>query len=46
MDEGQSADFPGLKPMQVDGTFSIRPWKNPGDGKVYSVFHIQASQAK
>ena len=46
MDEGKTTEFPGLKSMQVDGVFSIRPWKNLGDGKVYSVFHIQASRAK
>ena len=46
MEGDASAKFPGLQPLQVEGEFSIRPWKNPGDGKVYSVFHIQATKAK
>ena len=46
MDGKASAEFPGLKPMEIEGKFSIKPWTNPGDGKVYSVFHILATKAK
>ena len=46
MDGDATAEFPGLQPLEIEGLFSIKPWTNPGDGKVYSVFHIQATKAK
>ncbi len=42
MQPGKSTDFT-IRPVQVEGTFSIRPWVNPGDGKTYSVFHLLAN---
>jgi len=45
MKPGRSANFT-IRPVQVEGQFKIQPWVNPGDGKTYSVFHIDADKVK
>ncbi len=45
MQPNKSTDFT-IRPVQVEGRFSIRPWVNPGDGKTYSVFHLLAKAVK
>lgn len=45
MDEGQTTDF-SFRPVEVHGKFSIRLYRGPHDGKVYSVYHLQASKVK
>lgn len=43
MDSGKTVDFT-TRPIAVEGVFSIREFKI--DGKVYSVYHLQAVKAK
>lgn len=45
MNEGKSTEF-SFRPFKIEGVLSIRPWEHPQDGKVYSVFHIQAERCK
>ncbi len=45
MDKGASTSFT-LRPVEVKGKFSIRPWFHPADGKCYSVYHLQAESAQ
>lgn len=42
-DPGKSVDFT-TRPIAVEGTFSIREFKL--DGKIYSIYHLQAVKAK
>lgn len=43
MDPGKSVDFT-TRPIAVEGVFSIREFKI--DGKIYSIYHLQAVKAK
>ena len=43
MDPGKSVDFT-TRPIAVEGVFSIREFKI--DGKIYSIYHLQAVKGK
>jgi hypothetical protein len=44
MEEGQTASF-SIRPVTVEGVFSIKPWIGP-DEKCYSVYHILAKSVR
>jgi hypothetical protein len=45
MDEGKTAKF-SFRPVEVHGKFTIKLYHGPVDGKVYSVYHLQAKNVK
>jgi hypothetical protein len=44
MEEGKSTSYV-IRPITVEGRFSIKPWVGP-DGKTWSIYHVRATSAR